>query len=175
MPSLLILGLASALTLASTPLPAQDELASVATVHLGDGTTVAIVDWKITYEFATWKMREPVSSAKAQVRPSATLVFGKKSYPINGDTLSLTHVAADDTVRVTTVNLKKVGDIKLEQPSREVIAPDIEKGLLYQPRSVDLSGKTLSGIERTFCIASFSPLVECGVSLTSRVVKIDFN
>jgi hypothetical protein len=71
---------------------AQDELSSVATLHLADGTSVALVEWKLTYEFATWRQKEPVSSAKSQTRPNATLLLGKKSYPVKGDTLTLTHV-----------------------------------------------------------------------------------
>ncbi len=169
--------LSLALLLISSPAPkaAQDELASVATLHLADGTSVALVDWKLTYEFTTWRPKEPVSMAKPQVRESAGVVLGKKSYPVKADTLTLTHLEADDSVRVASMNLKKVGDLKIEPPAREVIAPDLEKGLLYQPRSLDLSGKTLSGIERSFCVASFSALVECGGTKTTRVVKIDFN
>jgi len=155
--------------------PAQEELSSVATLHLADGTSVALVEWKLTYEFTTWRPKEPVSLAKAQVRESASLVLGKKSYPVKADSLSLTHVEGGDTVRVSAMNLKKVGDLKIEPPAREVIAPDLEKGLLYQPRSLDLSGKTLSGIERSFCVTSFSALVECGGTKTTRIVKIDFN
>jgi hypothetical protein len=175
MPSLFILTLACALGFASAGAPAQEELSSVATLHLADGTTVALLEWKLTYEFTTWKAKEPVSSARPQVRENAMLVLGKKSYPVKADTLSLTHVEAFDTVRVVTVNLKKVGDIRWELPSRELIAPDLEKSVLFQPRSLDLSGKTLSGIARSFCLASFTSLVDCGGTKTTRVVKIDFN
>jgi hypothetical protein len=73
------------------------------------------------------------------------------------------------------MNLKKVGDLKIESPAREVLAPDLEKNLIYQPRSLDISGKTLSGIDRSFCVASFSALVDCGGTRTTRVVRIDFN
>ena len=45
----------------------QDD-APAATIHLGDGTSVALVSWKLSYEFATWKAKEPVSSAKTQAR-----------------------------------------------------------------------------------------------------------
>jgi hypothetical protein len=175
MRSLSILGLTSALCLFSASSQAQEELTSVATLHLADGTSVALVQWKLTYEFATWKAKDPISSAKPQVRENAQLLLGKKAYPIKGDTLSLTHAEADDTVRVTTMKLKKAGDLKIEQPSRESLAPDLDKNLIYQPRSLDISGKTLSGIDRSFCVVSFSALVECGGTKTTRVVKIDFN
>jgi hypothetical protein len=175
MRSLSILALTSLFLAAGAPAPAQDDLTSVATLHLADGTTVALVEWKLTYEFATWKPKESISSAKAQVRQNAMLLLGKKSYPVKGDTLSLTHVEGGDTVRVSTMNLKKAGDLKIEQPAREALIPDLEKSLIYQPRSLDISGKTLSGIERSFCVVSFSTLVECGGTKTTRVVKIDFN
>ena len=165
----------SALLLVAPAVPAQEELTSVATLHLADGTTVALVQWKLTYEFASWRAKEPVSSAKPQVRENAMLLLGKKSYPVTGDTLTLTHVEADDTVRVATMNLKKGGELKLEAPSRDALAPDLEKDRIYQPRSVDIVGKTLSGMDRSFCVASFSALVECGGTKTTRVVKVDFN
>jgi hypothetical protein len=171
----LALGLGLSFSVSSGTARAQEDLASVATIHLADGTTVALVEWKLTYEFATWRQKEPVSSAKPQVREHSMLVIGKKSYPVKADTLSLTHVEDGDTVRVVSLSLKKSGLIRMEQPSREIIAPDIDKSLLYQPRSLDLSGKTLSGIERSFCVASFSALVDCGGTETTRVVKVDFN
>ena len=169
------LSLTGLLVLLTSTTPAQDELTSVATLRLADGTAVALVEWKLKYEFATWRAKEPVSSAKTQVRENAQLLLGKKSYPVKDDTLSLTHLEADDSVRVTSMNLKKVGELKMEQPSRELLAPELEKGLFYQPRSLDISGKTLSGIERSFCVASFSALVDCGSTPTTRVVKIEFN
>ena len=170
-----ILGLASALLLSPLHARAQDELTSVATLHLADGSTVALVQWKLTYEFVSWKAKEPVSTAKPQVRENPMLVLGKKSYPVKGDTLTLTHVEGDDVVRVASMNLKKVGDLKVDNPARESIAADLEKDRFYQARSVDISGRTLSGIERSFCVASFSALVECGGTRTTRVVKIEFN
>jgi len=175
MRSLSILGLAGVLLLSALRAPAQEELASVATLHLADGTSVALVQWKLTYEFVTWRSKEPISSAKPQVRENALLILGKKSFSVKGDTLTLTHVEGDDVVRVSAMNLKKAGELKVEQPAREVLAPDLEKDRFYQPRSLDISGKTLSGIERSFCVASFSALVECGGTKTTRVVKIEFN
>lgn len=174
MRSLFILGLATALVM-PPPAGAQEELSSVATLQLADGTSVALVQWKLTYEFVSWRAKEHVSTAKPQVRENSQLVLGKKTYPVKGDSLSLKHLEADDTVRVLSINLKKVGELKVENPAREVLAPDLEKDRIYQPRSLDISGKTLSGIERSFCIVSFSALVECGGTKTTRVVKIDFN
>ena len=172
-PPALILGVV--LALAITPAGAQDELTSVATLHLADGSSVALIDWKLTYDFAAWRQKEPITTAKTQTRQHAMLIVGKNTYPTKGETLTLTHVESGDTVRVTEFKLKKAGEIKMEGPAREVVAPDLEKSLNYQPRSLDISGKTLSGIERSFCLSSYSAQVECGGTKTTRVIQIDFN
>ena len=175
MRSLSTLGFTVLLLFSSLAAPAQEELASVATLHLADGTSVALAEWKLTYEFATWKQGASISSAKAQIRENAMLLLGKKSFPVKGDTLSFKHLEADDSARVVSMNLKKVGDLKIEQPAREALAPDLEKNLIYQPRSLDISGKTLSGIQRSFCLVSFSAQVDCGSTQSTRVVKVEFN
>jgi hypothetical protein len=175
MRSLSLLGFAAVLMLIPLGAGAQEELASVATLQLADGTSVALVEWKLTYEFVSWKSKEPISTAKPQVRENPLLILGKKTYPVKGDTLNLKHVESDDGVRVVSMSLKKTGELKVEQPARDILAPDLDKDRIYQPRSLDISGKTLSGIVRSFCVASFSALVECGGTRTTRVVKIDFN
>ena len=58
-----ILGLASALLLSPLHARAQDELTSVATLHLADGSTVALVQWKLTYEIGRASCRERVYSS----------------------------------------------------------------------------------------------------------------
>lgn len=175
MRSLAILGLAGVLMLSPPGAEAQEELSSVATLQLADGTSVALVQWKLTYEFVSWRSKEPVSTAKPQVRENPLLILGKKTYPVKGDSLTLKHLEGDDTVRVVSMSLKKAGELKVENPARDVLAPDLDKDRIYQPRSLDISGKTLSGMDRSFCLVSFSALVECGGTLTTRVVKIDFN
>ena len=170
-----LLSLCAFFLLSPRTAPAQEELASVATLHLADGTSVALVEWKLTYEFAIWRQKEPVSSAKPQTREHPMLILGKKAYPVKGDTLTVTHEETADSVRVTSVNLKKAGSLKIEIPARDVLAPDLDKVYFYQPRSLDVAGKTLSGIERSFCVVSFSALVDCGATPGTRVVKIDFN
>lgn len=169
-----MLSLCALLLLSPGTAPAQEELASVATLHLADGTSVALVEWKLTYEFATWRQKEPVSSAKAQTREHPMLVLGKKTYPVKGETVTFTHEETDGSFRVTSINLK-TGSLKVEIPARDILAPDLDKVYFYQPRSLDVAGKTLSGIERSFCVVSFSALVDCGATPGTRVVKIDFN
>jgi hypothetical protein len=175
MRSFSILGLTSALLLFPHAGASQEELTSVATLQLADGTSVALVQWKLTYEFVSWRVKENVTTAKPQVRENAMLVLGKKTYAVKGDTLTLKHAEGDENVRVVSMNLKKAGELKIEQPARDVLAPDLDKDRIYQPRSLDISGKTLSGIVRSFCVVSFSAIVECGGAPTTRVVRIDFN
>ena len=175
MRSVAIVALAGAFLLSAPLAPGQEELSSVATLQLADGTSVAMVQWKLTYEFVSWRSKEPISTAKPQVRENPLLILGKKTWPVKGDTLSIKHVEADDSVRVVSMNLKKAGELKVENPAREAVAPDLDKDRIYQPRSLDISGKTLSGLDRSFCLVSFSTLVECGGTKTTRVVKVDFN
>lgn len=172
---LFILGMFGALGFSGASGPAPQETGSVATVSFADGTTVALVEWKLTYEFATWNKKDPVSLAKTHVRESAALVAGKKSYPVAGSSLALTYTETSGAVRVASLNLTGVGDIRMEVPSQYALAPDLDKHVFFQPRSLDLSGKTLSGVARSFCVASLSLLVECGGSEATRVVRIDFN
>jgi hypothetical protein len=167
--------LLAGMLLGPSTLRGQEELSSVATLQFADGSSVALVQWKLTYEFASWRSKEPISTAKPQVRENPMLILGKKSYPVKGDTLTFKHVESDDVVRVVSVSLKKSGEIKFEQPARDVLAPDLDKDRIYQPRSLDIAGKTLSGIDRSFCLIPFSTLVECGGTKSTRVLRIDFN
>jgi hypothetical protein len=158
------------------PLSAQDEATGpVATLRLADGTSVVLIDWKLTYEFLSWKSKEPMSTAKPRVVTNSGLILGKKTHTLRGDALSFTHDETGDPIRVSTMSLGKVGSLKVESPARDILAPDLDKNMIYQPRSVDIAGKMLSGIERSYCLASFSALVECGGTKTTRVVRIEFN
>jgi len=175
MQSLSLVGLTGALLLSPLTIVAQEAPASLATLQLADGTSVALLEWKLSYEFAIWRKKDRISNAKSETRDSSTLLLGKKNYPIAGDTLTLTHREEGDSFRVASMSLKLAGELKIEAPDKDAIAPNLEKDYLYQPRSLDISGMTLSGIGRSFCIVSFSALVDCGRTETTRVVGIDFN
>ena len=162
--------------IARIPIAAQDDAnGPMATLHLADGTSVVLIDWKLTYEFLSWKSKEPMNTAKPRIVTNANLILGKKTHSLRGDALSFSHDTTGDPIRVTAMSLGKAGALKFEPPARDLLAPDLDKGMIYQPRSVDIAGKMLSGIERSYCLASFSALVECGGTKTTRVVKIEFN
>ena len=154
---------------------AQEAMPTLATLHLADGTTVALLDWKLSYDFATWRKNDRISNAKSRTKETLTLLLGKKSYPLRGETLTLTHQEDGDSFRVSAMALKSSGEMKIESPDKGAVAPNLEKDYLFQPRSLDILGKTLSGLDRSFCVVSFSALVDCGRTRTTRVVAIDFN
>jgi hypothetical protein len=45
---------------------------------------------------------------------------------------------------------------------------------LVQARSLDLHGQTLTGTRRSFCILSYSALVQCYDTVGQQVVKLEF-
>jgi len=175
MKSILAFSLAAALLPSSSGLGAQEAPASLATLHLADGTTVALIDWKLSYDFAIWRKKDRISNAKSETREAWSLMLGKKNYALRGETLSLTHEEQGDSFKVTAMSLKSDGKVKIEPPDKDAIASDLDKDFNFQPRSLDIYGKTLSGISRSFCVVSFSALVDCGRTETTRVVRIDFN
>ncbi|MBK5254879.1 MAG: hypothetical protein JJE39_02500 [Vicinamibacteria bacterium] len=170
-----ILSLSTVLLLSPLVLSAQEAPPSLATLHLADGTTVALLEWRLSYEFASWRKNDQISNAKSETTNGHSLLLGKKSYPLSGEILSVTHQEDGDSFRVAAISLKKAGPVKIESPDKRAIAPNLDKDYIYQPRSLDISGKTFSGIDRSFCIVSFSALVDCGRTETTRVVQIDFN
>lgn len=153
----------------------QEAPDSLATLHLADGTTVALLDWKVGYDFVTWRKNDRISNAKTETKEAFNLLLGKKSYPLRGETLTLTHEESGDSYRVSAISLKSEGELKVESPEKDALAPQLDKDYNFQPRSLDIYGKTFSGIARSFCIVSFSALVDCGRTETTRVQRIDFN
>lgn len=162
------------LAFGAIPAAAQDEpVASIATVQLADGTRVPLIDWKVSYEFLSWKQGEKVQTAKPTAQPTENLVLGKKTYPLKGATLVMKHEGTGMSARVIEFEIGGQ-KLKLENPARDIIAPTLDKKSYFQPRSVDIAGKTLSGAERSFCIASLSALVDCGTSDSTRVINVEF-
>lgn len=174
--SMLVLIFASQLSTAGLQAQeAQEAPDSLATLHLADGTTVALLDWKVGYDFVTWRKNDRISNAKTETKEAFNLLLGKKDYPLRGETMTLTHEESGDSFRVVAMGLKSEGNLKLESPDKDALAPGLDKDYNFQPRSLDIYGKTFSGIARSFCILSFSALVDCGRTETTRVIRIDFN
>ena len=169
------LGLTAALLVPPAGLGAQDASAALATVHLADGTSVALLDWRLSYQYGIWRKKDRISNARSETRESAALILGNKSYPVKGETLSVTHAPKGNGFRVASMTLKTAGGLKVEGPDKDALAPDLSKDFNYQPQTLDLLGKTLSGMDRSFCVVSFWDLIDCGTTDTTRVVRIEFN
>jgi hypothetical protein len=64
--------------------------------------------------------------------------------------------------------------LKPEAPHRGFLMPEGGKGQLYQARSLDFRGSTLTGTRRDFCLLTYSSLVECAATPGNTVVRIEF-
>ena len=52
--------------------------------------------------------------------------------------------------------------------------PQLAKEALLQPRVLDLRGETLTGGKRSYCLLTYTALVQCAAADGERVVKIQF-
>lgn len=171
---------------------AQDEAAPAPTilVQLADGGTVPLLDWSLSYDYLTWpKGGSPVLGNDVQ-KKSDRVLLGKKSVPVAGSTMEIGYrevtrtedvdgkptkvkVGVPSRVTITTAGGDEVR-LKVEPPDRQVLAPEVGKDTNVLPRSLDLQGSTVTGTRRTYCLLSFTSLVECGTQESDRVVGIRF-
>lgn len=159
-------------------------------VHLADGSSFPLRPWSLSYEIASWRQgSSPALASFARVE-LADLLVGKKGYPTAGATLEIQYDEVErerevdgETRRVKVPmarSLTLVGAdgkkavLKPEPPARELLVPAPDKTLIYQVRSLDLQGQTLTGTKRAFCLLSFTTLVECNDTLGQQVAKIEF-
>ena len=157
-----------------------------AVVKLADGTSLPLVPWSLSYEYAAWNRgSEPGTSP--QRTEARELRLGKKTYPVSGSVLAIEYEevtrSGDDgqsqkvpvprSLTLTGSDGKRT-TLKPEPPARELLAPGADKNLLVQPRSLDLRGRTLTGTQREFCLLSFTALIECNVTTGQQVVRIEF-
>ena len=98
-------------------------------------TAVALITWDYQRQ-RDQIVRDSVSTARAM------------SFAVDSD---LASVVSALRALSTSMNLTKVGSVRMEPPARELVAPDVDKNVYFQPHSLDLSGKTLSGVARSFC------------------------
>ncbi len=180
----------AALAFAAAAVHAQDPGRPPVVVTLADGTSLPLRAWSLSYEIGSWRDGTSPAFATFAHVDSGDLVLGKKSYPMTGGRLELQYVDEDrqqdvdgetKTVKVPIARgLTFVGpdgkkqSPKLEPPQRDVLLPNPEKGRIYQVRSVDLKGETLTGTQRDICLLSFTALVECGAPKGQQVVKLEF-
>jgi hypothetical protein len=162
----------------------------VAVVYLADGTSVALLDWQLFYEYQAVPAGASRGLVKPSRRESRELWFGKDVVPLAGRTMEVRYEAVEheqaegaETVKVLvpraslfliTAEGGKVRELKPETPQRERLRAESEKGDMIIPMMVSLSGRSLSGTEREFCLAAFHALVECRPAQSDRVMRVVF-
>jgi hypothetical protein len=143
-------------------------------VTLGDGTTVPLRNWSLSYEYALYRQGTSPMGAPTARKEAADLFVGKRALPTAGQTLTIAYEGS----RVKEITLAgadaRKNTFKVEAPARDLLVASVEKGQAVMARSLDLTGETVTGARRDFCVLSYTMVVECGVTPADRVVKIEF-
>jgi hypothetical protein len=179
--------LAAALLLPAARLVGQD---APLVVHLADGTTLPMTAWALSYEYAAWGPGGSPALARSERREARTLWLGKREQPLAGSTLEFEYDVLDREVEqveggsvtrrvpvLRGLTLSGAGGgpkrLKPEPPHRDFLAAG-DKSRLVQARSLELVGQTLTGTRRSFCLISYSALVQCQERAGQQVVKLEF-
>ena len=183
----LLLLLGAAFLLRSSPAAAA---AGTIVVTLEDGSTMPLHNWTLSYEYGMAKVGTSPLFAPTSRRETGDLLIGKRAIPTAGQTLTITYLESmretENDSGVKTEKVKTPRDLtlsaaggtkttfKVEAPARELLVPNLEKGMILAPRTLDVVGETITGTKRDFCLLSYTPVVECGGTSADRVVKIEF-
>ena len=144
------------------------------TVHLANGDALPLQETKLTYEYQMWAKDTPRVLAPFKYHETTAIVLGKDRYPVAGTRVSFDHSQGRVRLEITQANGKKKEIKKLKAPERKVLLPDLDKNIMVQIRSLDIKGHTLTGTRRSFCLISFTSMVECATDAEHRVVRIKF-
>jgi len=159
-------------------------------VHLGDGSSQPLRAWNLVYDFLSWKQGTPAMLAQPTLRKTAELWACKKVIPVAGQTLELAYaefprdIEIDGREQRVLVSIAqkltlqdasgKKTEMKIEAPHRDLLLPGNDKSVQITARSLDLVGETLTGTKRSFCVLSYTALVQCAGSPSEQVVKLSF-
>jgi len=159
-------------------------------VTLGDGTSLPLHSWSLSYEYVAWKQGTSQLSSSPMRKEQHVLWVGKKAVPTDGLAVTIEHGELDREVEVdgkaATVKVKVARELKLrtadgkksgmkvEPPPRDFLLPGAGGGWMIMPRSLDLRGQTVTGTRKDFCLLSYTTLVECGGAPGDTVVKFEF-
>jgi len=158
-------------------------------VRLGDGTTVPLRQWTLSYEYFAWPQGGAQAEGTPGRREGGDLWVGKKVVPLKGSTLQIDYDTVererdvDGQTRSVKVPLAralklvaggKASTFKLEPPHRDLIAPDVDKKQVVVARSLDLRGESLTGTKMDFCLVSYTTLVECADAPEHQVLQVEF-
>jgi hypothetical protein len=159
-------------------------------VQLGDGSSQPLRAWNLVYDYIAWKQGTPQMLAQPSLKKTAELWAGKKVILVAGTTIELSYGELSREIEVEgrvqrvlipiaqkltlTEASGKKSEMKIEAPHRDLLLPGGDKTLHLMPRSLDLVGETLTGTKRSFCILSYTSLVECAQNPSEQVVKLSF-
>jgi hypothetical protein len=181
------LGLAAMLILAGA---ASARVPGSAVVSLADGTTVPLSPWTFSYEYVAYEKGTSPALAPFSRRESLTLWAGKRALDTAGSALEIGYDTlerereVDGAVRKVKVLLarelrlvdaagrKRV--FKVEPPDRGALVEGGGGALVFAPLSLDLQGQTLTGTKTSYCLASYTSLVECGGDPAHQVTRVEF-
>ena len=166
--------------LAAGGLVAQEGESGLVTVHLADGSSVVLSGWSLSYEYLSWTKGTPQHLAQSQVRTARELWVDKDREAVLGSALELVYEQPKGSRAPNVKEMRlaagggKPSKLKPKPPHRDLLVPDGPKDLIVLPRSLDLSGSTLTGTQRTFCLVTYSSLVECATTPETQVLRVEF-
>jgi hypothetical protein len=166
------------------------EPAASAVVTLADGTAVPLNPWTFSYEYVAYPSGTSPALAPFSRHESRTLWAGKKGLEIAAGSLEIGYetleregeaggeaktlkVLVARELRLLTPDGKR-SVLKVEAPGRGALLPGAAGDLVVSPRSLDLQGQTLAGTKSSYCLASYTSLVECGGDPAHRVTRVEF-
>ncbi|HEY5908456.1 MAG TPA: hypothetical protein VIZ31_10455 [Vicinamibacteria bacterium] len=144
------------------------------TVFFADGSSQPLRAWSLAYEYMAWPKGESPARGAVATRETVELLVGKKVMPATAMTLELQY--AGTVARGLSVLGKdgKRSSLKIEPPPPDALVPQLGKDVVVQARVLDLRGETFTGGKRSFCLFTYTALVECAADPGERVVKIQF-
>lgn len=159
-------------------------------VELRDGATIPLQDWTLSYEYAVWDKGTPAVFAQTQRHEVRMLIEDKDEIPLAGGVLEFgfekrssqreidgemqrVEIEHPASFTLTTGAGKREEFDKPDPPHREKLAGETGDRL-FQPRGLDLKGATLTGTRRSFCLFSYTAMVECSDDPAQQVVRITF-
>lgn len=168
--------------------PAQDT--GTVVVHLADESQLPLRGWSLSYELSIRQQGQPLAQALVSRRASTELWLGKKVHPVGGARIEIEYgttqrerevdgawrkvpVPVAEGLALTGTDGKRER-LKIVPPDKSLLAPEAGKKDVVYPRTLDLLGESLTGTRRSFCLLSYTSLVECADDPAFRVVRLEF-
>jgi hypothetical protein len=181
-----VLALAAVLVLLPSPARVEDSGGAGIVVTFADKSSLPLTSWSLSYEYEASREGSLPTTAR---RESRDLLIGGRDLPTAGSVLEISYreyerMSGGDEPQKETVGVVtglvftgggKKSSLHVEAPHKELLVPSGPgKGVTIQARGLDLTGLTLTGAKRSFCLLAYAPQVECSPSPSDRVVRIEF-